>query len=278
MTPRDPIFILAGLARSGTNYLWELLRRHPDCAPARSPVWEDYLLQNAHHLERFAAGTQASWDESWGPTGHLRPELLEALGEAVVSFLCEDQDRRLLLKSPSIANLELFFDVFPRAYCVLLIRDGRDVAASGMKTFGWTLEETARSWVSSVSRIRTFLAQDDSGRATVVRFEDLVLDPEQALGELFSFLDMDAAAFDVDSLSQVPVRGSSTDRGPGRSNVNWDVRPRPSDFEPVGRWKSWSESDISTFEGIAGAELERFGYRRYDPAHSGNFVEPRLAL
>lgn len=278
VTPRDPIFILSALARSGTNYLWELLRRHPDCAPARSPVWEDYLLQNAHHLERFAAGTQESWDESWGSTGHLRPKLLEALGDAVITFFSEDEERRLLLKSPSIANLELFFDVFPRGHCLLLIRDGRDVAASGMKTFGWGLEDTAHSWVNSVSRIRRFLTGSGNERATLVRFEDLVLDPEQTLKELFSFLEMDPALFDMASLAQVPVRGSSTDRGAGRSNVNWDVQARPSGFDPVGRWRSWSDSDICAFEAIAGAELERSAYRRHQPGEVDDLQESRFAL
>lgn len=64
VTPRcsDPIFIHGILPRSGTNFLWDLLRLHPDCAPARVPVDEDWFLAHSDHLVHFVDDVGAAWD------------------------------------------------------------------------------------------------------------------------------------------------------------------------------------------------------------------------
>lgn len=255
-----PIFILSGLPRSGTNFLWELVRRHPACTSARSPIWEDYLLKNAGLLRRFADEVHRSWDPVWGSTDHLRPELLAKLGDGVIEFLSRDPHRRAVTKSPTIANLDLFFDVFPRAHLLLLVRDGRDVAASGMKTFGWTLEQSARSWSATTKKILGFVDDHDDKAVRIVRFEDLVVDTEVELMDVLSFLELPSASYDVDVLDEIPVRGSSTYLGPGRNEINWEVLSRPNEFSPIGRWRSWPASDVDEFETIAAAELAELGY------------------
>lgn len=256
-----PVFILAPQARTGTNYLWELLRRHPDVAPARSPVWEDYLLVHARKLAGFARLAQRSWDPTWGPTDHLEAELLRHLGDGLVSFLEGDSGRRVVTKSPTIANLDLFFDIFPDACLLLLVRDGRDVAASGMKTFGWTLEDAARSWAWGVDRVLEFVADHADDRVRPVWFEDLVERTQPELVDLLDWLDLDAASYDFSDLSRIPVRGSSSYLGDGERNVNWRPLPPRSDFRPLERFRHWSRRDVDVFEDIAGPQLERLGYR-----------------
>ncbi len=152
----QPIFILAPLPRSGTNYLWDLLRLHKDCAAGRSPIWEDYLLKNASFLLQFVDAAQRSWDPSWGPTEHLRADVKQALGESLIDFLTVDSTRRLVTKSPTLDNLEHFYDFFPDAHLVLLVRDGRDVVDSGITTFGWDLAEAAQVWAAGVDRVTAF--------------------------------------------------------------------------------------------------------------------------
>lgn len=261
-TPQAPIFILAPQARTGTNYLWELLRRHPSCAPGRPPIWEDYFLIHAPRLVRFAGEAQASWDPSWGPTRHLRADLLRHLGDGIVSFLTSNPDRRLVTKSPTIANLDVFFDLFPAADLLLLVRDGRDVAASGMKTFGWTLEDAARSWAWGVDTVLDFVAAHRDERVRIVRFEHLVDEPQEALSDLLAWLGLDPAAYDFEALADVPVRGSSSYRGEGADGVHWRPLPRRPEFRPVGRWASWTEADLAAFDRIAGPHLDRLDYPR----------------
>lgn len=49
-------------------------------------------------------------DPVWGPTAGLRRELARNCGDTLIRFLTVDPERRLVTKSPSIENLELFFD------------------------------------------------------------------------------------------------------------------------------------------------------------------------
>lgn len=259
---RAPIFILAALPRSGTNFLWDLLRLHDDCAPGRSPLWEDYLVKNSHHLSDFVDAAQGSWDPVWGATASLRPELMRSLGDALIAFLTIEPDRRLVTKSPSIENLDDFFDFFPAAHLVLLVRDGRDVVDSGMKTFGWSLEESARAWADGVTRITRFSNRTDipHDQCTVVRYEDLFEDPVTAMSRLLQRLGLNPAGYDFGAVRQLPVRGSSTYRGADRSAVHWDPVPRGASFNPVRRWKHWDVRSRSLFSSIAGVQLRDLGY------------------
>lgn len=257
--PGRAVFILAAQPRTGTNYLWELIRRHPECAPGRSPVWEDYVLIHAHHLVRFAEEAQGSWDPVWGRTDHLQGELLRHLGDGIISFLRRDPRRRLVTKSPTVANLDLFFDLFPDAHLLLLVRDGRDVVESGMRTFGWTLESGARSWARGVDRVVQFAEANHHRRLQIVRFEDLVEATEDRLRSLLTWLDLNPRRYPFEQLEQVPVRGSAHYRG-DQSDVNWNPLPRPPGFSPVRRWSTWSGQDLSQFDGIAASQLAKLGY------------------
>ena len=56
------IFVLGVMPRSGTNYLYDFLALHPDCAPARAPIWEDFFLQHADLLMAYTATVRRRWD------------------------------------------------------------------------------------------------------------------------------------------------------------------------------------------------------------------------
>ena len=59
-----PIFILGITRRSGTNFLWKLLEQHPHvaCIPT---VAEDFTLEHADLLLRYADDTTAMWNAEW---------------------------------------------------------------------------------------------------------------------------------------------------------------------------------------------------------------------
>jgi hypothetical protein len=261
----DPIFILGILPRSGTNYLWDLLRLHPACAPAREPVREDLFLENSDHLVDFVAALRASWNPTWGTfSDALDQALYGSLGDGLLSFLWVDRERRLLAKSPSVHHIDRFFTLFPRARLVILVRDGRSVTQSCMATFGWDFERGARSWAAAADEIRRFtstVGKDHEQRYSVIRYEDLIRDLRGSLTPLLRFLDLDENAFDYQGATQLPVRGSSAYFGPGRNSVHWDPVARGTDFDPTERWRVWNRERHERFEWIAGQQLRHFGYR-----------------
>jgi hypothetical protein len=266
----DPIFIHGILPRSGTNFLWDLLLLHPDCSRGREPVNEDLFLDQSDHLVAFADALRAIWDPRWGTFGPDLPERLFAgIGEGLVSFLWSDRGRRLVTKSPSVRNLNRFFAFFPQAYLLILVRDGRSVVQSAMDTFGWSFDRASRGWAEGARTIRSF-QRAESARADrwrIIRYEDLVDDPEGQLRALFEFVGLDAARYDFEAARNLPVRGSSA-FGRQQGDVHWATVPKSEAFAPKERWRSWSASRLERFHWIAGAELADFGYTAPPPRFS----------
>jgi protein-tyrosine sulfotransferase len=256
-----PIVLLGITPRSGTNYLWDLLLLHEDCAPAREPVREDLFLQHADPLFGFVGDVRSSWDPAWG---EFEPDvdrrLLAAIGDGLLSFLAVDPARRLLTKSPSAHNIGRVFDLFPRARVLVLVRDGRSVVQSCMATFGWEFERAAREWSSAGSEIVRFLDAGPDGAVLLVRYEDLLDDLERSLRDVMHFLGLDPDRFDLEAAARLPVRGSSSYFGPGRDAIHWDPVERPPDFDPRVRWRSWSPAMLERFAYLAAAPMRRFGY------------------
>jgi Sulfotransferase family len=262
MQSADPIFIHGVLPRSGTNFLWDLLLLHPDCARALEPVNEDLFLDCSDHLVRFVDAVRARWDPKWGPVAADLPDrLYRSIGDGLISFLWTDHQRRLVTKSPSVRDLDRFFSFFPRARLLILVRDGRAVVQSAMDTFGWDFDRACRAWADAARTIRRFqqLESAHADRWRLVRYEDLVDDVAGELRAIFEFLQLDATRYDFEAAHNLPVRGSSAFGRDGH-NVHWKAVAKDASFAPKERWRSWSVAQLARFDWLAGAELLEFGY------------------
>ena len=258
----DPIFIHGILARSGTNFLWDLLLLHPDCTRGREPVNEDMFLEHSDHLVDFVDDVRASWDPVWGTFSADLPErLFEGLGEGLLSFLWTDRDRRLVTKSPTVTHLDRFFKFFPHARVLILVRDGRSVVQSAMDTFGWDFDRACRAWAKGADTIFHFRDSPAAlpNRWRIVRYEDLIDDVEAELRAIFEFLQLDTTRYNFEAARNLPVRGSSA-FGRREDKVHWDAVPRDRSFAPKERWRSWSRGRAARFQWLAGHQLAQLGY------------------
>jgi protein-tyrosine sulfotransferase len=261
-TTRDPIFIHGILPRSGTNFLWDLLLLHPHCAPPREPVREDLFLDHSGHLIRFADDVRAAWDPRWGHFEEDLPaQLCAGLGAGLLSFLDVDHERRLVTKSPSVKNLTRFFDFFPTGRLVILVRDGRSVTQSSMATFGWDLDRGGREWATAADEIVAFQAahRHRSTQWRLVRYEDLVDDPDRKMTEILTFLDIDVSLYNFAAARDLPVRGSSSFGSAGHG-VHWEPVRKDPTFSPKDHWRSWDVASLERFNWLAGRQLQYFGY------------------
>ena len=278
----DPIFILGIMPRSGTNHLWDLLCLHPRCAPARSPIREDFLLECSDHLVAYTRAARDRWDPMWGVfADDLEPRFRESLGDGLISYLWEDRERRLVTKTPSVRHIARTFTFFPRARLIVLLRDGRSVVQSCMSTFGWDFDRAARNWAAAADEIRRFEAERryPADRYLRVRYEDLVDDLKGSLSRIFGFLELDEETFDLEAAVALPVRGSSSYFGPGREAVNWDPVEKGPDFDPRERWRSWTPEMHERFEWIAGTQMRSLGYQSdADPVRAASKVARHTLL
>lgn len=276
-----PIFILGILERSGTNFLWDLVSAHPDVG-IREPIYEDNLLRSAHLLQRYVDEVASRWrDPRWNVSPDEPGALLRHLGSGIAEFITTRATTPyVVVKTPNVSNLEMFFDVFPDSPLVLLVRDGRNVTESGVRSFGWSYPLTMRQWADAGRAILDATqAFDAAGRRYVlVRYEDLVDDPRAELTRVFESCGLDPATYDFDAAAAQPVRGSSTDRvGDGDEVVFDKVVTRGEDFAGVRRFADWDDALVHLYAELAGDVSARLGYPLDPPPPMTGSVRMRVA-
>ncbi len=193
-TIQPPIFILGILPRSGTNFLSDLLCRHPDCGKPES-VGEDFITAFADQLHDYVGVVAERWDPDPQPNRHDSAALLQALGNGICGFLAERTDAaRAVTKTPRVINLGLFFSLFPRASLLIIVRDGRAVVESGIRSFQWYREIAIHRWATAARTIAAFdkAHRDSPTRYRIVRYERLFTDTACEMRAILEFLQLDA--------------------------------------------------------------------------------------
>ncbi len=250
-------FVLALNGRSGTNYLINLLKQHPAIAAAAAPFWEDFLLHESHHLQAFVDGVFTHWQRVAGDQASpaLKGSLEQDFGIALRRFISRDvKDPVLVLKTPSIRNIANIQRLFPQEKLIILLRDGRDLLASGMTSFGWALESAADAWAKAADELLRFCDQHPKTDRLIVRYEDLVTDVQPVLASIFTHLDIDPDLYDWGNNALTQVVGSSDLKKAG-GDLHWTPIDKPTTFKPLGRWHAWSNEQKAQFETRAGAQL-----------------------
>jgi hypothetical protein len=245
---------------------------------------EDFLLFHADLLHRYAASVGHFWGQFWNRGdgelddayrevhGQRRDALCRALGDGLLAHLGSGSGGlRLITKTPSVRNLEHVFTFFPQARLVILVRDGRAVVESSVRSFGWSDEAALQRWNEAARTITAFTATTPRERFRIVRYEDLVADTEGTLRHLFAFLGLDGEAYDYGAIASTPVLGSSEHFAPKGADGQggWKEVARPTSFDPLSRSQGWSERQHRRFNRVAGPAMRQLGYTLKETASGG---------
>jgi hypothetical protein len=285
------IFILGIMQRSGTNYLNNLLLLHPECEYPGF-VWEDYLIAHADHLKTYADSVYQSWSPSWkNKTSHIMDQnpLLLCIGEGLSSFFRrqyesnsrpqlkstkkgtdrEAKSPRIVTTTPSVKSLKYVFQLFPCAHLLIIIRDGRSIVQSGIKSFNWDFEHAVRRWAEAIETIHEFDDSAQQGRYLVVTYEDIYSNNRSEMTNILSFLGLDIEKYDFDAAANLPVMGSS-DLSDDKKKIHWNAKEKSPDFNPIDRWKHWKRPNHERFNWLVGKYQEQFAYskKKYESRHS----------
>lgn len=273
-----PIFVLGITKRSGTNYLQELLCLHEQCH-LPGPIWEDSLLEHAELLKWYIRSTRNRWNRDWKVDERLgSSELLgKHIGDGLITFLHEqffrkDKDFsdsilspavrpiRMLTKTPSVENLSLFSKLFPQAQLLIIIRDGRAVTESAVKSFNKPYEIAMREWDQAARFILDFEKNDTQDKKIyrIVRYEALQANPQETMSDILAFLELDEAYYNFEGIESVPVKGSSELTKTG--HLHWKATQKTKDFDPTKRWKDWSTWQHARFNWVVGKRQQHLGY------------------
>lgn len=262
--PPSVLFIRGITQRSGTNFLRDLLLLHPSCVPARAPIWEDFALDDVRLLDAYIERTAARWPESWSVPKHLvAGEISAELGSAVVrSMIGVQQGKTTIAKTPSVQGLETFSRFFPDERLVLLVRDGRDVVESMVRSFGWSFERALHTWTvaaNAIIRFRQRRARDEDRTWTLVRYEDVLNDAIAQVDRICDFAGLPGGQITAADVAKLPVRGSSTfatDDGA----VHWRPVTPDGSFRPTAHWSDWTRATHERFTFVAGQAMRDLGY------------------
>ena len=282
-TNTNSIFILGITPRSGTNFLQDILCLHPDCGAG--PVREDFLLHYAKFIQNYINNLSHTW-RGWIDDEEFTNLLYSNIGNSLVSFLKQQTDeqwlkiplerepllsdifkpspQRFVSKTPSVENLDCFFKLFPNCQLIIIVRDGRAVAESYVKSFNGYYEIAMQEWAKAAQDILSFIEKnpnDKNKKYYVVKYEDLCNNNQDELLKIFDFLGLNPDLYSFDKADKSPVRGSSYFRGDDQS-LHWKSVKKTSDFNPNSRWSHWNQKLHQRFNRIAGEYLVQFGYEK----------------
>jgi hypothetical protein len=148
-------------------------------------------------------------------------------------------------------------ELYPDAYILFMLRDGRDIAASrkNVGDFNQSIEEVALSWCNQIKKFQQW-ADEAGGRARIVSYEKLTADPQGELQGIMAFLDL---PWD-DTVMSFHDQDLTIYRNPA-GHLSADQIQKPIFASSVHRWKrDLTGAEIDVFESIAGDTLEDFGY------------------
>ncbi|MDQ3910769.1 MAG: sulfotransferase [Actinomycetota bacterium] len=157
----------------------------------------------------------------------------------------------------------LFWELYPRTKEVFLVRDFRDVVSSmlafnakqGRTVFGrpgQSDEEFARFIRKGTVRMISESWSKRCGRAHLIRYEDLIQNPEETLRGLLAYLDLD---YDGATVQGMIDRATQDNPDMQRHRTSGEVS------SSIGRWRQSLDPDLQgACREIFGDVLEQFGY------------------
>ncbi|MCB8978372.1 MAG: sulfotransferase [Ardenticatenaceae bacterium] len=256
------IFIQGIMPRSGTVYIGELLCRHPDLYAYPHHLWELPMLPLTADIRQLQQKFMLGYKMNEGKLQD--DDFLPLIGAAMMAHLHAPapQHQRVLAKMPSVQYLSQFFSMFPHENVLVLVRDGRDVVHSTLRT--WThlnFIQVSLLWNRSAKSVLYAMDHFEKNHCHgywMTKYEDALQDPVSFAQEACRRFGLDESRYPFEEIDKIRVIGSSKLEEKGK--VGWRHIKRPQNFRPVEYWSKWPLVKKSVFKVIAGQSLIDLGY------------------
>ena len=259
-------FVFGVMPRSGTNYLERLLEAHAAVATCPDNLRELPFLAAADRLGEF----QDDLSRFYPPNSEVfsRYEWLAYAMAGYVNSLRAraDKSKKLtVVKDPHMRNISIFDAIMPSEKAILVVRDGRYVIDSTIRTWplkplGRTFEDICLEWQAATAAALDYAATAPQDQVKLVRYEDIVADTAGEMVAIFDWLSLDAEDADQSKLTDAPILGSSTHSREDSGEVGWKPVKNTDGFNPTSRPLEWSAAQRTTFSRICGDTQSRAGY------------------
>lgn len=257
-----PIFI-GGLFKSGTSLLRAMVGQHSAIASGLETYWFDVdwaagLGRGGELLSQYVAERAGYFDEDPDRAQAMAAEaagIEDFLGRLLSAHAARLGKRRWAEKTPgNVLHMDRILAHWPDARMLHIVRDPRDVFASLREAGKWdTVDAFASRWC-------TFLGTAEAhkrnlglgpGNYLEVRYERLVLQPEEAMREVIAFLgeawEPACAAFAGKADDFEKVRAAT-----GKESTTLKSLAEPLNDARVGLWRRvLSEADVAAVRAAA---------------------------
>jgi len=165
----------------------------------------------------------------------------------------------------------IFWELYPKTREIIVVRDFRDMLCSirafnaKRGTLGFNRDQVAseEEYIARLGREAQQLLgnwQARADRALLVRYEDLILQPEETLEEMLRYVGVDSSGAMVDD-----ILGRALVDTPEMQAHRTSGGPKAS----IGRWRSDLDAESKAMcERVFGEALREFGYGRESSASS----------
>lgn len=270
-----------GTQRSGSNLLRLMLNQHPDISSHHPPhiLYTFYpllphygdigILKNRKMLIKDVCDWVRFNPISWEPIELDEQYMLEnthdLLAMVVHIYLQKAKnDNAKIWCCKSTFNIEYVSELEKRIkpFYLYLYRDGRDVALSFKKAIVGPkhIYQIAKKWAEEQRSSLALIDTLDKSRYAVVKYEELLINPEKTLQNLCSKLGID---YTSDMLQYYFSEESIRTANSGDMWKNVTQPLLANNYEKFK--KELSEEEIKIFEGIAGDQLVHLGYSISNP-------------
>jgi len=284
----DPAPFVVGVGRSGTTLLRLMLDAHPQLAMPPETGFVPGLIRASKEpgATPESALAAVTGHRKWGDFPMSEDELLERwrgldrirprpVVRAFYELYAEHQGKpRWGDKTPGYTMyMGRISRALPEARFVHVIRDGRAVALSRMRTLALRpveMSKVANRWQKRVRKARAKGAELD--HYLEIRYESLVREPEATLREVCEFIELewDPALLEYHRRSEerlseldrdIPAWGKKLPRSAESRMALHTQTTKPPDPARIDRWREeLSAEDVATFEEVAGDLLTELDY------------------
>jgi hypothetical protein len=205
-----PSFLIIGAEKSGTTWLYDRLRRHPDVFMPKVKEIHYFNEQNSNHQPRRNYEKHGfEWYED-----HFRERKREsAVGEATPMYLCDEQaPERIRTHLPNVRLVVSLRYPTARAYSHYWMARGKDHT---MSPFEEIVERRSPRFIERGlygKQLERYLSHFERSQIRVLVHEELFADPTRNLNALCAFLEVEDTFYRDQDWIMEAVNPSSTVR------------------------------------------------------------------
>ena len=275
---KDPFFLI-GSGRSGTTLLRTIVNQHPElCIPPESHG----AIPNA--VKQYYRGGENGWQKlialSLGEfLRHTnfrlwKTDLQKNINElytlkseeqslsAIINYIYAEYIKKHKTgasrwgdKTPfNTLRIKWLLKLYPQAKFIFVLRDPRAVASSFRKSeINPSLKESSLRWKASIEAFEN-LEKNSKGSTLLIKYEDLVIEPEAVTRKVCAFLEIDFLANMLTERRAFSGDGTIAHHKNSQQKIN-----RTS----LQKWRELlNKEEIKSIEAITGSLITKYGYHK----------------